>query len=1404
MFENPAVNHVINPITALAFAKSRSRLLLLAGEGPYLKVFDHGTTQLLDLVRVFKTQAVHGITNTEISRSRSSTTVVEVLVWGNRCLRLGQLRGDAATGNPDIVIDLRQELQADDWILGVCFRPNGSNAVLVTAQDAVFYLHHTPGSHHPTLTRIADGPKSMLYSACIEWNGYGRVLIAAGTVFGEVLLWSISERFLEAGAISRAQSQLHYRFTGHEGSVFGVRISSPLPDFHSEGGRRLVASCSDDRTIRLWDIANLDTDVAMPGEKLDHDEVSMQSLDDQIRRVSVGKCVATVMGHMSRIWNVRFLVSRNRVNVVSFGEDGTAQNWQLSQEPQVKDALTPTGLDCVHLTHRQTCAYHSGKNIWASALVQTQDGSHIITTGGGDGRIVSYDVNQENDIARGGTFTGRWTMEEVAAGLEEPGTSGTRGKQASICGRVFDSLVGDWIIKRDIRSALPTYPSGTFIGESQLKQRPPSIENVDKEYLYAENGTFTADQGLTFQATKKYVYTYQRASDTICVYFVKPEDGKTADYLFHELRFEESSEVKNIQKRQVECAIKASSYHLCDKDHYIPRYSFRLHNGALNDWNLVYEVKGPQKDYITEASYTRELDGGNHESRENHDHQTSEIDLASTDGSHAKEDSFKSYAFLTHSAFLVTTAQGKVMLGSSMNSIDYPNEIPTPDNSSPRVSWELIAHVQALKSWSMTTRAVGSGLVLISGTDGAVFWYDRTEQNIRPAFELRHKTAFLYAQKFNQAASPSKGQVGIEGHLILATSLGTPEAHVFDGNGIGTRRLSLSLPESFVVTSACYVEVINAWMLGSRNGALALYDASLLLSDVNLEASFIMRNVHGEDTITVIQCLPEQKTNQSVYILTAGRDGHYAVHNITMIEKSLGQEFTFLTVHRSMPTFGPNIEGAAFDRRTNELLLWGFRSREFVVWNAFKNIETMTIECGGAHRHWSYIPRNDGGDGGTFVWTKASRCHVHSQAYASHQVFQSGGHGREIKATAISPVLEHSTTGYIATGAEDTVIKIWSHNPEDGSKAGFNCLGTLTKHTAGIQQMQWSDDGRLLFSAAGCEEFFAWRVRPVPLIGVGAVCEAVCLKVSADGDLRIMDFCLEGIDYGHRENQNHESRDYRISIVYSDSSLRVFQYNSRSSRGHFTLLRTGTYTTNCLTQILSLPKQTTDPSNQSYLLTASSDGHIAFWPFSSPSLSTNPSSTTAISSTHRQPIHQSAIKSLALIPRSLPSTCNEPHLLLSAGDDGALGITRLTFSPNTFLPSSETFSTLLYQKAHAAAINALAFIETLRPDPPNLPIVHTFVTSGNDQRVKTWSVEFVPDMPGTTGLRLRKLADRPTCVGDVAAVEILKGVGEEGRNTSLLVAGIGMECLPVGEPGVSTKAASAAIVQAEDVQLCVA
>ncbi|KAL9010192.1 MAG: hypothetical protein Q9173_004855 [Seirophora scorigena] len=1334
------VNHVINPVTALAYVSFKSGLLLLAGEGPYFKVFDHETTRLVAVTRAFTYQAVHGITAASAFTHSDGATVLELLIWGHRYLRLAQLRDDAAAGKPEIVVHLKEAIQANDWILDVRFRPHDSqipqkaDAVLVTAQNAASLLCTAPRSHYLTLKPVTAGPKSMLYSARIGWTEDERILVASGTVFGEVIFWSFSRTALDAGATSPASAQLHHKFTGHEGSVFGVRISPKLSDVTFGFGKRLLASCSDDRTVRIWDVSDVDINEPISDGSLQHSEPSIKPISDDTDQISVNRCVATVMGHASRIWDVHFLVSGERLNIISFGEDGTAQAWQLVHRTPVK-GLPSKGLDGLDLVHWEAYAYHTGKNLWASAHFRNGDATHVISTGGADGRIVQYNIRQEADVSIGQLSTSRWTIDDVAAQLEKNKTFASASSACLQSHRLFNSLRGAWKITRTIKSGLPSYPSGNFKGKATFERRQPSAEGYHDEYLYSENGTFSADPGLTCQASRQYVYRYQASSDAISAWFVKPDDRSTVDYQFHELRIEDSRETDDRQGSQDQLLVRASAYHLCVDDHYTPDYNFQLIDGILDHWSLTYHVKGPQKNYIAEACYTRSFDHGDQE--EEHETTSALPQSKNHDNSlpgdrEFKTDDFKSYVFLNNKSFLVTTAHGRVLLGSL--STPAGNQVEVHEfNQRPSVTWELIDQFEALKSSSITSKLVDSEKLFLSGNIGTVFAYDISKKQISPIFDLGRKAAYLYAQSIHDR-KPAR-ESDFQAHLVLATSLGRPIAYIYkcrNSTGDDLRQLFLlALPASFVVTSASYIEAFDMWILGSRNGALAFYDGSLISSDNMTEPCRILLDIHGEDAITVIRCLREPELDQRAYILTTGRDGYYALHTLSTARNTSEQLLVqFGTMHRSMPPFGPNIEGASFfensDHKSSNLILWGFRSTHFVVWNASTHQETMVVDCGGAHRNWSYCPDEDGNiDGGTFVWTKASVCNVYSQTSASHRVFQPGGHGREIKAMAVSPAVQDSDGSpekYVATGAEDTTIRIWLFHHEYEPEAGFKCLGTWTKHTTGIQQLQWSDDGRLLFSAAGCEEFFAWRVQPAPCIGIGAVCKA------------------------------------------------IFHYTSHPTKSHFSLLHTTTYGTNCLNQILHL-HTALDGFPHIYLCTASSDGHVAFLPGDSifnPPSNPNVSNKALLTSFHRHCIHQNTVKCISTMTSS--SAQNE-LVLVSGGDDGALAITRLTFHSGG---TSPTCSTLLYPKAHATAINAIATLQTARGSPD----VHTFATLGNDQRVKTWCLETFSNEPGTKGLRLKKRRDRPTSVGDVAALVSLSTGRNGDEEMGVLVAGIGMEYLP--------------------------
>ena len=351
------------------------------------------------------------------------------------------------------------------------------------------------------------------------------------------------------------------------------------------------------------------------------------------------------------------------------------------------------------------------------------------------------------------------------------------------------------------------------------------------------------------------------------------------------------------------------------------------------------------------------------------------------------------------------------------------------------------------------------------------------------------------------------------------------------------------------MTSAGVADTQNLIFLGSRSGALAVYDAIERSGNRNEELALLtcLRRVHGFDAITAVTPLPGRTSHitstLSSYILTSGRNGTYAIHHISRGSNE-SRVPIITTVHISTPPFGPMIEGAYFDPFSEELILYGFRSKSFIAWNESKECEIMNVECGGAHRNWSFLPSPTGSGGGVFVWTKSSRLHVHMQSEDSHRVVKRGSHGREIRALAISPPLtlrKGVTRQILATGSEDTTIRIFEieHGENDGCTT-FKSLGTFRKHATGIQHLQWTDCGRYLLSSGGMEELFIWRVRGIPGFGIGGYCESVCPIEVDFPDLRIVSFAVTSITSPAKASQQTlDMVEFVITAGYSDSTIKV-------------------------------------------------------------------------------------------------------------------------------------------------------------------------------------------------------------------------------------------------------------------------
>ncbi|KAK6501202.1 hypothetical protein TWF481_009046 [Arthrobotrys musiformis] len=197
---------------------------------------------------------------------------------------------------------------------------------------------------------------------------------------------------------------------------------------------------------------------------------------------------------------------------------------------------------------------------------------------------------------------------------EEVVTAGITGGRF-VARAVFRSLLGEWKLDREFISKRPEQPSGRFIGTATFSLRNGTPHGREEEfakierdggdpgfeYLYVEDGEFIDEaKGLKFNATRRYVWRYNERKDKLSVWFVKTDEDRTADYLFHEIDF-----IPPGEGGKGEDGWKAKGSHLCIEDMYDVQYKFAFNSVNLREWNLGYSVKGPKKDYSIDGVYRR-------------------------------------------------------------------------------------------------------------------------------------------------------------------------------------------------------------------------------------------------------------------------------------------------------------------------------------------------------------------------------------------------------------------------------------------------------------------------------------------------------------------------------------------------------------------------------------------------------------------------------------------------------------------------------------------------------------------------------------------------------------------------------------------------------------------------------
>lgn len=690
------------------------------------------------------------------------------------------------------------------------------------------------------------------------------------------------------------------------------------------------------------------------------------------------------------------------------------------------------------------------------------------------------------------------------------------------------------------------------------------------------------------------------------------------------------------------------------------------------------------------------------------------------------QDAFNRYTFVTSNRMLVTTNFGRVLLGHISSSIKW-EELLLPELGK-----------EDLKSYSVIKGIPQLGVAFLAGAGGNIYIY-RTGSTITKIGDVGTKVADIFPLVNSQSGTAE----------LAVTTLRDSSLVIFIIDQQSTPPLTMStvsyhLPEKFIVTSIGMSN--NILVFGSRNGSLAIY---------NTEGNFLPVSVwkpdgpdNQGDAITCVTFVPSSNSGQNSFV-TTGRNGIYSVFAMKTHAEGLTTVSTVRQIHRGTPPLGPNIEAAWFEG--SDLMLYGFKSKNFIVWNETKQHEVMSIECGGAHRSYAYSSLQSS-SGGCFIFTKASKLCIHSRQIASHRIVKAGGHGREIKACASSP-----DRSFIATGAEDTALRIWRYEVgETLIDSHFECLAVVQKHTAGIQHLQWCGS-TYLFSSAGNEEFFIWAVEYIPGFGMGIICEASCPDQTQDRDLRIMSFDVtEETQASGIQNKSN----LLISIAYSDSTIRTYRYSRECG---YKLIARGRYTSSCLMQIQHIHYA----PRELYLLTAATDGKLVVWktPVSESSLGEQHQVIQLLIRISTHKLHQNTVKSLDVAI----SNFTKSIIVATGGDDNALAITMYNFQNLTLEPRS-----IMLRSAHAAAITGLCVMPRSRDSASHTQEELRIISSSNDQRVKEWS--FKINERGVLGIKM--MGDAFTPVADVGDLAILRD-GREGRDATVLVVGNGMEAYRV-------------------------
>ncbi|GFT80989.1 WD repeat-containing protein 6 [Trichonephila clavipes] len=333
-----------NLCTHITALKALENFLFVA-ESNQILLFNWKEKSLLQKEIVFQSNSIHGI-RIDVSQNK-------VLFFGGKSIRIYTIN----LHSDKWLITITEEFNLEDWIHDVQWiaqKPNVENSFAAISAHNCFTIWNLKDEKTDV---FQSSENCILYSGSIICKVSNALVVAVGTVFKEIILWSPNSLSESNGRKLPLQN-----LTGHQGVIFSITYNTSL---------KLLSSTSDDRSVRLWKVCS---DSVLNDESLEFWQKA------NIENIHV------LFAHESRVWMSAILENC----ILSIGEDSNLCFWDLNGK----------------LLNKKKC--HKNGSIWCLETCKTskiEDDKkeemikYIAFTGGSDGGVYMWDV--ENAFACG-------------------------------------------------------------------------------------------------------------------------------------------------------------------------------------------------------------------------------------------------------------------------------------------------------------------------------------------------------------------------------------------------------------------------------------------------------------------------------------------------------------------------------------------------------------------------------------------------------------------------------------------------------------------------------------------------------------------------------------------------------------------------------------------------------------------------------------------------------------------------------------------------------------------------------------------------------------------------------------------------------------------------------------------